>query len=279
MTLFDAQSDEWARGGFQQMASFMRALRKENADNELASRQLQRELEQQVKLENAKPDGVLQSLLYTKLPPEVRHHVFSYLCIVPESIHIYPVKGNSDQGFRLSRCGESRLNDECGWCNCDTPGQTPPAFFDTQLLLVRWCVGFCDPTNPDRCRRPFAAKHSIYCSCIINSRSLPSTTSPPSATSSRRLWPRSRTSELFAACPTRTRFGHGTASSTLVRGLAVYRNSLYDATWTAISITRPTTKTVSSTRSSLLHSHWRRTSAAQSNRGGSGEQRISWKRL
>ena len=68
MTLFDAQSDEWARGGFQQMASFMRALRKENADNELASRQLQRELEQQVKLENAKPDGVLQSLLYTKLP-------------------------------------------------------------------------------------------------------------------------------------------------------------------------------------------------------------------
>ena len=142
MTLFDVQSDEWARGGFHQMATFMRALRKETAENELASKQLQRELEQQVKLENAKPDGVLQSLLYTKLPPEVRHHVYSYLCVVPESIHIYPVKGNSDQGFRLSRCGESRLNDECGWCNCDTPGQTPPAFFETQLLLVRWCFGY-----------------------------------------------------------------------------------------------------------------------------------------
>jgi hypothetical protein len=108
----------------------------------LANEQLQRELTENVEREEAAKyvDGVTNSPLFQKLPMEIRTHIWSYLVVVPESIHIYPVKQNVKQGFRLSRCGEAAINLNNGWCNCSGDGlsanATPPVYLDTELLLV-----------------------------------------------------------------------------------------------------------------------------------------------
>lgn len=109
----------------------------------LVNNQLQRELDDAVMREYMPaPDGIDESPLYTILPPEVRLHIFSFLVVVPESIHLHPVKGNARLGFRLSRCSESLMDFSSGKCNCQRglmlrqPNVTPPPFLDTELLLI-----------------------------------------------------------------------------------------------------------------------------------------------
>lgn len=110
----------------------------------LARDQLHRELDEEVMRNYSpqKPDGTIDCPLYTKLPTEVRHHIFSFLVKVPESIHLHPVKGNSKLGFRLSRCGEQSIDLRTGKCRCERglsyihPPPAPPAFLDTELLLL-----------------------------------------------------------------------------------------------------------------------------------------------
>lgn len=111
--------------------------------NHLASAQLQRELEESIVRDATPPqDGTAESPLYTKLPAEIRLQIFSYLIVVPESIHLHPVKGNARLGFRLSRCGDGLMNFDTGHCGCQDgliygqPPANPPAFLDSELLLV-----------------------------------------------------------------------------------------------------------------------------------------------
>jgi hypothetical protein len=107
-----------------------------------AGKQLQRELDETVKREADENyvDGINKSLLFQMIPTEIRHHIWSYLVVVPENIHIYTVKSNVKQGFRLSRCGDAYLSLKNGWCDCSgvslRPNPTQPAFLDTELLLV-----------------------------------------------------------------------------------------------------------------------------------------------
>ncbi len=109
----------------------------------LAAQQAQRELNQSIQLEACRVyvDGVKESLLFQKLPLEIRQYIWNYLVVVPESIHVYPVKRNVKQGFRLSRCGDACMNLTNGWCDCNSDGliqnPTSPAYLDTELLLVR----------------------------------------------------------------------------------------------------------------------------------------------
>ncbi|ETN37796.1 uncharacterized protein HMPREF1541_07419 [Cyphellophora europaea CBS 101466] len=110
----------------------------------LVSDQLQRELKESL-VRDAQPaiDGIGNCPLYTKLPTEVRQHIFRYLVEAPESIHLHPVKGNVKLGFRLSRCGDAMLNMDSGHCNCERgfsfrvqAADNPPPFLQTELLLL-----------------------------------------------------------------------------------------------------------------------------------------------
>ena len=119
---------------------FMSLLRGGDKLEYFANEQLQRELDQHLAQEaDAKYiDGVRDSSLFQSLPLEVRQHIWSYLVVVPESIHVYPVKRNIKQGFRLSRCGDTCINLTNGWCDCNSDVYpNPPAYLDTELLLVR----------------------------------------------------------------------------------------------------------------------------------------------
>jgi 2EXR family len=117
-------------------------LRGGDTEECLANDQLQRELDQTVKYEASLKyvDGVNQSPLFQRLPMEIRHQIWSYLVVVPESIHVYPVKRNVKQGFRLSRCGDVCMNLRNGWCECNNDGisanPNPPVYLDTESLLV-----------------------------------------------------------------------------------------------------------------------------------------------
>jgi hypothetical protein len=139
MSIFDNDTKD-----FNYIVSLLRGGDKEEM---LANEQLQRELTEYVERDEAAKyvDGVTNSPLFQKLPMEIRTHIWSYLVVVPESIHIYPVKQNVKQGFRLSRCGEAAINLNNGWCNCSGDGlsanATPPVYLDTELLLVCPYVG------------------------------------------------------------------------------------------------------------------------------------------
>ena len=105
--------------------------------------QLQRELDDAVMRDyQPLPSGIADCPLYTILPAEIRYQIFSHLVVVPESIHLHPVKGNARLGFRLSRCPESSLDFESGKCNCQRglslghASITAPEFLDTELLLL-----------------------------------------------------------------------------------------------------------------------------------------------
>jgi hypothetical protein len=96
-----------------------------------------------LRAEDAKTDGIQDSPLYTKLPTEIRLHIFSYLVTCEDNIHLHPVKGNTKLGFRLSRCErDGMLNMETGSCNCERgynfrgQNNAPPAYLDTELMLV-----------------------------------------------------------------------------------------------------------------------------------------------
>ena len=134
MTLFDTAGPD-----FKLLLSL---LRKGDKLDYFASQQLQAELNESIQLEESKNyvDGVTDSLLFQKLPAEIRHYIWSYLVVVPESIHVFPVKRNVKQGFRLSRCGDACMNLTNGWCECNSDGliqnPNPPAYLDTELLLV-----------------------------------------------------------------------------------------------------------------------------------------------
>ena len=137
MTLFDTSSPDFNK--------FLSLLRGRNELDDLAEEQLRRELNDAVELEVSKKyvDGVKSSSLYQKLPQEIRQLIWSFVVVVPESIHVFPVKGNTRHGFRLSRCGDAYVNLANGWCECDSdrpfanPNLNPPAYLDTELLLVK----------------------------------------------------------------------------------------------------------------------------------------------
>jgi hypothetical protein len=121
----------------------VRYLRREDQGDRDASLQLQRELQDHVDREQKTllHKGVRQCPLYTLLHSEIRHHIFSYIVKVPEAIHVYPVKGNPRLGYRLSRCPDALMSADSGICNCESsfsfrPPTPPPAYFDTELLLV-----------------------------------------------------------------------------------------------------------------------------------------------
>lgn len=145
MSLFDNSAPD--------LKLLLSLLRKGDKLDYLAAQQLQRELNDSVQSEACSNyiDGVQESLLFQKLPPEIRQHIWSYLVVVPESIHVYPVKRNVKQGFRLSRCGDACMNLTNGWCECNNDGliqnPTPPAYLDTELLLVRHRLCFYGATD------------------------------------------------------------------------------------------------------------------------------------
>lgn len=145
MPLFDKDSTDFKL--------FMSLIRGCDKLEMLANEQLQRDLNDSIEREAAAKyiDGVENSPLFQKLPMEIRTHIWSYLVVVPESIHVYPVKQNVKQGFRLSRCGESAINLNNGWCNCSGDGlsanATPPVYLDTELLLVCSLRSFFDTAH------------------------------------------------------------------------------------------------------------------------------------
>ena len=123
------------------MNLLLKYLRREDDEGRQAAAQLHQELQHHVDVEckDVLHEGVKDCPLYTMLPSEIRHHIFSYLVCVPECIHIFPVKGNPRLGFRLSRCEDSILNLDSGTCNCESgfsPPANPPAYLDTALMLV-----------------------------------------------------------------------------------------------------------------------------------------------
>ena len=125
-----------------EVSNFVQLMRQTDRTDVLAGQQLQSELNAFIRLEAEKNyvDGANDSLLFQMLPVEVRQNIWSYLVVVPESVHVFPVKRNVRQGFRLSRCGDDSMNLRNGWCECNSDGitqnATPPSYLDTEMLLV-----------------------------------------------------------------------------------------------------------------------------------------------
>lgn len=85
-------------------------------------------------------DGTTHSLLFGKLPAEIRSHIFSYCVAVDQSVHVVPPKGNEHHGFRLSLCDESSYDVDLGICRCNDSSRAGQAtnseFFNNVLFLV-----------------------------------------------------------------------------------------------------------------------------------------------
>jgi len=104
--------------------SFFLATQEIALDRALSS-QLHGELQQYLSHNNIpEKSGVDQSLLYERLPAEIRHEIYSYVVVAPQSIHIFPPKGNERLGYRLSLCEESTM--------------VSPLHSETVLLCLSW---------------------------------------------------------------------------------------------------------------------------------------------
>lgn len=108
---------------------------------EAVSRQLEEEI--MIDIARHRVDGTTGSFLYQKLPPEIRHNIFSHLVAVDQSVHVFAPRGNENHGFRLSLCDESNYDFEMGSCKCEesrTRARIRPDFFDNAIFLVSQAV-------------------------------------------------------------------------------------------------------------------------------------------
>lgn len=115
----------------------IRAVEAESALQQLLDRQLDAELQNYIYQDHK--DGTAESLMYQKLPPEIRSQIYSHVVAVDQSVHVFPPKGNEKHGFRLSLCEESSYDFELGNCRCDENRigrTTQPEFFHNALFLV-----------------------------------------------------------------------------------------------------------------------------------------------
>ena len=88
-------------------------------------------------------NGALDSILYQKLPAEIRQQIFTHMVQAEHSIHVFPPKGNENHGFRLSLCEEASYDFDLGTCRCDDSrsGRTIRSeFFNNALFLVSQTV-------------------------------------------------------------------------------------------------------------------------------------------
>lgn len=106
------------------------------------SRQLQAELQADIYRDHQ--DGTANSVLFQKLPPEIRYQIFAHVVGAEQSIHVFPPKGNETHGYRLSLCDESSYDFELGHCKCDEgryrSNSVRSDFFNNALFLVSQTV-------------------------------------------------------------------------------------------------------------------------------------------
>ena len=106
------------------------------------SRQLEAELQADIYRDHK--NGTVNSLLYQKLPPEIRHQIYAYVVHAEQSIHVFPPRGNENHGYRLSLCDESSYDFDLGNCRCDDgryrSNPVRSDFFNNALFLVSQSV-------------------------------------------------------------------------------------------------------------------------------------------
>lgn len=115
----------------------LREAEQELAIQQACTRQLEANLQADIYRDHK--DGIIGSLLYQKLPPEIRHNVYAHLVSVEQSVHVFPPKGNDTHGYRLSLCDESNYDFELGQCRCDNSrarGSVQSVFFNNAIFLV-----------------------------------------------------------------------------------------------------------------------------------------------
>lgn len=99
----------------------------------------QLEAELQAEIHRDHKNGTENSMLYQKLPPEIRAQIFSHVVTANKSVHIFPPKGNESHGYRLSLCDETSYDFDLGHCRCDDSrarGNVTSHFFDNAIFLV-----------------------------------------------------------------------------------------------------------------------------------------------
>jgi len=119
------------------MLSQIREVNHEMRMQEAVSRQLGEDL--MIDIARHHLDGTADSLLFQKLPPEIRHNIFSHLVAVDQSVHVFAPRGNENHGFRLSLCEETNYDFEMGSCKCEesrTRARVQPVFFHNAIFLV-----------------------------------------------------------------------------------------------------------------------------------------------
>ena len=129
-----AVMDDSARNHiFEHMRDLEAEVRIQNA----IDKQLEAELQFEIYRDHK--DGTKDSLLYERLPLELRQQVFSHVVAAEQSIHVFPPKGNESHGFRLSLCDESNYDFDLGSCRCEDSRQGRNAtsdFCNNALFLV-----------------------------------------------------------------------------------------------------------------------------------------------
>lgn len=114
----------------------------ELAIQQAVNKQLDAELQADIYRDHK--NGTAGSLLYQKLPPEIRHQIYAHVVDSEQSIHVFPPKGNESHGYRLSLCDETSYDFELGNCRCDDgryrSNPVRSDFFNNALFLVSQTV-------------------------------------------------------------------------------------------------------------------------------------------